>query len=373
MLPAHARLLGDRYEVVELLASGGMADVYVALDTQLDRQVAVKVLRDVAETDRFQAEARTLARLSHPSLVRVLDVGDVEGRPYLVLELVLGTSLAECCRGMTLPSVRVAEIGSHLAAALAYVHETGWLHRDVKPANILLGDDGRVLLADFGIARLVEGHAEMTQTGQTLGTAAYLAPEQVEGQPLTPAADVYSLGLVLLEALTGERAYPGSPTEAALARLHRPPEIPVTVGSGWGELLSSMTAREPGDRPSTVEVQARLDRLARPSGADDDAGETRALTVPLVLPAPRSLHERLDLRGRVAQLRGLGTVPALAVGAAALMAVVLLVLVLTGGGGSSQPGATPSTPRTVPSGIPRGVPPALVDDLEKLHEAVQGR
>ena len=287
--------LRDRYVLESLLGSGGMADVHRATDTTLERSVAVKVLRDVAGDEsarhRFVAEARTLAGLSHRNLVTVLDagIGEDDDRPFLVMELVEGRSLADALEDGPLTPEDVALVGAQVAAALTYAHGRGVVHRDVKPGNVLLGGDGRVKLADFGIARLLGDTARHTRTGTAIGTAAYLAPEQVRGEDVTGAADTYALGLVLLEALTGRRAFPGSPTEAALARLQRDPEVPADLPGGWAPLLTAMTAADPTVR---VDVAEAADLLASgvpapaapeadpASGADGD--RTALLTAPVV-------------------------------------------------------------------------------------------
>jgi serine/threonine protein kinase len=201
-----------------------------------------------------------LASFNHPGLVQVYDAGEVDGRPYVVLELVAGATLADRLQTGALPPPAVAELGMAVADALASVHERGVVHRDVTPANVLCGDDGRVRLADFGITRLVD-EGRWTDTSVALGTPAYMAPEQVRGLDATPAADVYALGLVLLEALTGRRAYEGTGVETALARLVRSPDARTRVPSAWRSLLGSMTALEPADRPSVVDVRDRLERL----------------------------------------------------------------------------------------------------------------
>ena len=252
--------LEGRYRLGDVLGRGGVADVYRARDLVLDRDVAVKMLREsVDDTDRarFVGEAQLLAGLSHPSIVTVLDVGVSEGHPFLVMELVEGPTLAAALRDGPLPPDQVVQIGAALASAIAHAHEQGAVHRDVKPANVLLGPGG-AKLADFGIARLVGDTVHHTRTGTTIGTPAYLSPEQVGGSAVGPPTDVYSLGLVLLEALTGERAFPGSPTESAVARLHRPPEIPNDLSSGWRAILVAMTARDPSGRPPAGEVGARM-------------------------------------------------------------------------------------------------------------------
>ena len=259
-------LLEGRYCVGAVAGSGGMADVYRAFDERLQRPVAVKVLRGVEPDDarRFEAEARALARLAHPAIVGIYDVGEHDGTPFLVVDLVEGGSLAdEIARGpAALP--RVVAVGQALAEALDHAHELGVVHRDVKPSNILLDAHGHARLADFGIARMA-GAPTLTATGTVMGTASYLAPEQLSGDPVGPAADVYALGLVLLECLSGERAYTGTATEAAMARLHRPPEVPTGIDLWLAELLVAMTEIDPARRPSAHAVAATLAR--RPPAA----------------------------------------------------------------------------------------------------------
>lgn len=264
--PRQRRQLGHRYTLERLIGRGGMAEVYRARDRLLGRSVAVKVLRSVAvtETDRarFTAEARTLARLRHPGVVTILDAATTDDQPYLVMGLVDGGNLAAHCSASAMEPTRVASIGVQLAEALAHAHAAGVVHRDLKPGNVLLDADDRVTLTDFGIAMLMSDNTRHTTTGVTVGTAAYLSPEQVRGDEITPASDVYSLGLLLLEALTGNRVYRGTPVEAALARLTTPPAIPSTMPSPWQELLWAMTALDPTERPSADQVAASLRDLA---------------------------------------------------------------------------------------------------------------
>jgi eukaryotic-like serine/threonine-protein kinase len=272
-------VLAGSYRVDALLAHGGMADVYRAVDLSSDELVAVKVLRHMApeQARRFAIEARTLERLDHPAVVRFCASGESDGTPYLVMEHVDGPSLAEVLDGgRPLPVERVVAMGERLAGALAHAHHLGIVHRDVKPGNVLIGSDGLARLADFGIARLADA-TTMTQTGWLMGTASYLAPEQLEGRHVGPRADIYSLGLVLLEATTGQRAYDGSPTEAAMARLVREPEIPAELPAWWRSLVREMTALGPDFRPSADEVVGRL----RQAG---DATVTAAMPSPVTPP-----------------------------------------------------------------------------------------
>jgi serine/threonine protein kinase len=258
------RLIDGRYRLGAVLGSGGAAEVIRAVDERLDRPVAVKLFRgDVADQlQRHEDEMRTLARLAHAGLVTVFDAGtdDETQRPYLVMQLVEGSTLAEQLRRGPLSTARTAQIGLSLAEALAYVHAQGLVHRDVKPANVLIGADAGVHLADFGIARIVDS-AHVTRTGDVLGTPAYFAPEQVAGEPVGPPADIFALGLMLLECLTGHREYDGTSIEVAMARLTRPPQIPTTLPGIWRDLLAGMTARDPLARPTADEVADRLRRI----------------------------------------------------------------------------------------------------------------
>jgi len=261
-----AGLLDGRYRLERSLGRGGVAEVFEAFDTKLERRVAVKLFRGDAaeELQRHQAEMRTLAQLDHPSLVTVYDAGQDGERPFLVMQLIEGTTVAaEIARTDPIPSEQVAAWGATVAAGLAYCHGQGVIHRDVKPANLLLGHDGRVYLADFGIARLADT-AHVTRAGEVVGTPAYFAPEQVAGEPVGPAADIYALGLVLLECLTGRKAYEGTAWEVAVARLSRDPELPPDLEPAWRSLLAGMLARTAGQRPLATEAATRLRLLAGP-------------------------------------------------------------------------------------------------------------
>ena len=255
-------VVAERYRLGVPLGQGAMANVYRAVDLRLNRDVAIKLFhpgQDATVRIRFGAEAQALARLSHPGLVGIYDAGvDGDDRPYLVMDLVDGESLRDHLLAGPLTPPEAMALGARLAAALAHVHANDVVHRDVKPSNIVLDAQALPHLADFGIALLLDA-ARMTSSNEILGTAAYLAPEQILGDPVGAPADVYSLGLVLLECLTGELEYPGvSKVESALARLHRPPRVPANVPPALASLLTAMTARCPADRPTAAECAVRL-------------------------------------------------------------------------------------------------------------------
>jgi len=339
-------VLADRYRLDGLLGGGGVADVYRARDLVLDRDVAVKVLRDAVddtERSRFVGEARMLARLSHVGLVTVLDVGLSGTQPFLVMEMVEGDTLAAALRAGPLRVEQVAEIGAQLAAAIAYAHERDVVHRDVKPANVLLGPGGDAKLADFGIARLVGDTVRHTQTGTAIGTPAYVSPEQARGLPVGPPTDVYSLGLVLLEALTGERAFTGTPVETALARLQRPPAIPENLPAEWRDLLAGMTATDPADRPTATEAATRMQDFATTPTA------TRVFEVNPGAPGLASHDlptEPMDAASDTASNNRARIVAGVVAAALVVVALVAAGVVLGDGDGASDddpgPSATPS-------------------------------
>jgi tRNA A-37 threonylcarbamoyl transferase component Bud32 len=261
-------VLNDRYAVGSVIGRGGAATVYAATDLLLGRAVAIKVFTTRAESAQAlrlqEAEARLLGRLNHHALTTLLDAGvdatdPVHPRIYLVMERVPGHDLRQRLRGGPLTATQVTALGAEMADALHYVHEQGYLHRDLKPANVLLLDDRpdhriRAKLADFGISTIIG-----TPEGEnTTGTAAYLAPEIAEGGDAEPASDVYSLGLVLLEAATAQVAFPGTITESLRARLERDPAVPGTLPPTFTAVLRDMLERHPDDRPPLPQIAVEL-------------------------------------------------------------------------------------------------------------------
>jgi eukaryotic-like serine/threonine-protein kinase len=275
-------VIDRRYRVEQLLGRGGMAEVYRAMDTEAGQPVAVKLLRDVdgGDLERFRIEVAALTRLDHPGVIKLLGSGSHEGVPFLVLELVEGRSLADALVDGPLGFDRSVGAAGHVAGALAHAHRLTVVHRDVKPANVLFDADGRPRLSDFGTARLA-GMSGVTATGMVIGTAHYLAPEQVKGHGVGAPADVYALGLVVLECLTGTRCYAGTWTEAALARLHRPPDIPEDLPAWLREVLAAMTALDPSRRPSAEAAAEAFDRRS----AQPLSGATVKLMVPVTTTA----------------------------------------------------------------------------------------
>ncbi|MBT2423245.1 protein kinase [Streptomyces sp. ISL-22] len=258
-------LIAGRYRLQDALGRGAMGEVWRAFDETLGRPVAVKLLlpqdSDPTAASRFRLEAQTAGRLNHPHVVGVLDFGEHEGRLFLVMELVEGDSLARVlATSGPLPAERTARIAAQAAAGLAAAHRQGIVHRDIKPANLLLDTDGTLKIGDFGIARFLDDPgAALTATGQIVGTSLYLAPERALGRTAGPASDVYSLGCVLYQLLTGR---PPFQADAALAVLHQhldaapipPQQLGVGLPPAFESYLLGLLAKEPEDRPTAEQV-----------------------------------------------------------------------------------------------------------------------
>ncbi len=260
-------LIAGRYRLATWLAAGGMGEVWIAVDELLSRQVAVKVVKpeyagNPAFRERLLAEARAAAAVHHPRVVDVYDVGDTtddEGRPeaYIVMELAPGRSLASrLTEGPLDPKSTVTVIGD-VAAALAAAHRSGVIHRDIKPANLMVDNDARTMVLDFGIARAAHVTG-LTAPGMVMGTARYISPEQAAGKPATAASDIYSLGIVAHQCLVGRPPFEAeSEVATALAHINQPvPELPSWVPGPLGTLITACLAKDPGDRPTAELVAA---------------------------------------------------------------------------------------------------------------------
>jgi eukaryotic-like serine/threonine-protein kinase len=330
--------IADRYELEEVVGHGGMSTVYKAHDSLLERNVALKVLHQQYNEDedfveRFKHEARSVAQLQHPNIVTVIDRGEEDGRQYIVFEFIDGENLKELVVRKGRLDLRDAlEIANEIARGLAFAHDHGLIHRDVKPQNVLLNGDGRAKVTDFGIARSLDVDHGVTQTGTILGTSNYIAPEQASGQPVDAHTDVYSLGIVLYEMLTGELPFPGESFVAiAMKHIQEPSpnvldvrgDIPLRVA----EMIDRALEKDPEQRFPTMdafaaEIEASLAEL--------DRGEDGAVT--MVVPAaqrPRPQKHRKPV-SPVPLLIGL-------LGALAIAAVIVGLFTLRGGGGQNVP------------------------------------
>jgi eukaryotic-like serine/threonine-protein kinase len=262
-------VLAGRYRLEGCVAYGGVGEVWRSTDLVLGRPVAVKLLRaEYAQHPevlaRFRAEARHAGSVSHPGIAQVYDYGEdgAAASPYLVMELVEGPSLARVLAAGPLAPAHAMDVLAQAAAGLQEAHAAGLVHRDVKPGNLLVGPSGQVKITDFGIAHAAWS-APITLTGALVGTPAYLAPERVVGGPATPASDLYSLGVVGYQCLTGTIPFEGIPHEVTAAHRHRPlPPLPPDVPAGVAELILDLTARDPAARPASAgEVALRAGRL----------------------------------------------------------------------------------------------------------------
>ncbi|MPY93529.1 MAG: protein kinase [Acidimicrobiia bacterium] len=328
------RLVSGRYRLDRLVAGGGMAQVWAGTDAVLNRRVAVKLLkRHLAEDERFvlrfRREAIAAARLNHPNIVAIYDTCSEPGVEAIVMELVAGTTLrARLDDAGTLPVDEAVDIGAQVAAALSEAHEAGLVHRDIKPANILLDPSdeeprSRVVVTDFGIAKAValDGDStDLTKVGTVLGTAKYLAPEQVEGHPVDGRTDVYALGVVLYEALCGRAPFVGdSEVGTALARLHRDPRSPrqfrADVPRQLEQIVLRAMARDPENRfASATELRAALLGVARPEVGPPP-------------PAPTTVTERTSAQPSFVRSERSWLVPtAIVIGVAAILAGLGLLL-----------------------------------------------
>ena len=279
--------IGGRYQLGERIGHGGMGEVFAAHDLRLDREVALKLLRlDLAEQDgmreRVVAEARLAARLTHPHVVGVLDTGEQDGRPFVVMERLSGRTLGDELADGAMPAERVRDVGLQVLRALAAAHELGIVHRDVKPGNILDAGVGTWKVADFGIAKWVHADETLTGTGELLGSPSYLAPERIEGQQAGPASDLYAVGVLLYEALCGRKPFEGDdPFALATAIRDGAYEPPAAVFPDADPTIVAVIERamqrDPSERYESAETMAEalLGDDAEEVGATGDVTATR--------------------------------------------------------------------------------------------------
>ena len=347
-----------RYRVEREIGHGGMASVYLAHDGELDRPVAIKILAahlasEPGFYERFVREARTAARLSHPNVVQVFDAGEEHDRPYIVMEYVPGRTLAEEIRARgKLDAARVVDLALQVCGGLELAHSSGLVHRDVKPQNLLLRDDGVVKIADFGIARAAEA-TKLTQVGSILGTAAYLAPEQATGEPVTAAADIYSLGVVLYELLSGQTPYDFNTLAELVAKQREEPiralrEVEPSVPERLEAVVMRCLARNPDYRPRSAAELARDLAAASPDPptvplpADLGVEATDVATVPLTA-STRDLEPRAPRRAAARRHVGLrGRRIWAVVAAGAILLAVVIGIAVAGSGGDGEPGGQPA-------------------------------
>lgn len=398
--------LAERYQLTSVLGRGGMGDVWLGCDQRLQRDVAVKILRPQLAADervrrRFEDEARASAQLAHPHVVAVFDSGEDGGTPFLVMERLSGRTLADEIRHGPLPVGRVQALAEQILSALAAAHGAGVLHRDIKPGNVLLSADGSAKVADFGIAKIVDD-LDATTTGVVLGTPAYLAPERIAGHAATPSSDIFAVGVVLYEALTGTCPFEGDHPIAMATAIQqgdfvpvreRRPEVPVA----FARVVERAMAKDARDRfSSAATMLAALQsssaaQVARGPAPTIVVNETMALPAQLA-PDARDAPPESEASGGAARPRSYRR--------AIAWIATLGVLLLAGGslllasrnasappaganGGNppaagtgatqqpQQPGASqPSTPATT-TGPQVSLPPSLDSALSELDKAVR--
>jgi beta-lactam-binding protein with PASTA domain len=300
---ARDTVIDGRYRVIERLGSGGMADVYCAEDEQLGRRVAVKLLyrhlaEDVSFVERFRREASSAAGLQHPNIVSIFDRGEWDGTYYIAMELIRGRTLKDIIRerGPAPPDAAV-DIVLQILRAARFAHQRGVVHRDIKPHNVLIDEEGRVKVADFGIARA--GASDMTETGSVMGTAQYLSPEQAQGRPVDARSDLYSIGIVLYEMLTGSVPFDGeSPVAVALKQVSEVPVPPRERNPAVPPALDAVVLRALEKDPALryQSADAFIDALHSARVAPNDVAATPPLAPPVV-PIEEALEED-DRRGR---------------------------------------------------------------------------
>jgi eukaryotic-like serine/threonine-protein kinase len=375
--------IGGRYRLGDRLGAGGMGEVFVAHDLRLDREVALKLLRaDLAQQEgmreRVVAEARLAARLTHPHVVGVLDTGEQDGRPFVVMERLSGRTLRDELADGRMPPERVRDVGLQVLRALAAAHELGIVHRDVKPGNILDAGVGTWKVADFGIAKWVHAEETLTGTGELLGSPSYLAPERIDGQQAGPASDLYAVGVLLYEALTGRKPFEGDDPFALAAairegRYEPPTAIEAGVDPQITAVIERAMRRDPGERYESAEAMAAA-LLGDESVGDRTATEVIAEPIEADVDTEPDGHETVPIppMERTARLPSQPSKPAdhprrpsraALIAGAAIVVVLLVILALTVFTGPDVPGANGTAGTALPT--------QLEDALSELEDSVQ--
>lgn len=369
-------VLDGRYRLGDVLGRGGMGEVRAAEDLRLGRSVAVKILRADLASDpdlrrRFEAEARAAARVSHPHAVAVYDAGEHEGVAYLVMERLPGATLADEVATGPLDQERLCAVAGQVLGALGVAHDSGLIHRDIKPGNVLLAEDGTAKLADFGIAKVIENNDDAT-TGFLLGTPAYLAPERLAGHPATPASDLYAVGVVLYEALTGRKPFNGDTPFAVVHAVQqgqpkplgdlRPDVHPTVVAAIERAMHTDPDLRFPTSSALAQALAGEVPTVATaPGGADRPGVGWAAATAAL----PRGATARLNVPASPRSLRLSGRA-VIAIGAVVVLAVALFIT-----SGSDDSPLAPATPPTTATVGPAPLPAPLDRALQDLEDAVK--
>jgi serine/threonine-protein kinase len=345
MSQSSQQVFSGRYEILRHLARGGMAEVYLAHDLMLDRRVALKVLFPELSTDRnfverFRREAQAAANLSHPNIVSIYDWGEEDGTYFIVMEYIEGRTLGQIIRGEgPLLADRAAEIGADVAAALAFAHRSGVVHRDVKPGNVLISPTGQVKVTDFGIARAANSEGDLTQTGAVMGTATYFSPEQAQGNRVDGRSDVYSLGVVLYEMCVGKPPFAGeNPMAIAYKHVREQPVPPRSVNADVPEAFEAIVlqamAKNPNDRYTSAD-ELRQDLLRFRQGRMVLANPTVAVAaVDATVAAPAFEATQVVNRTQVAERTVAGRTgppPPQKRGTGAFVVLLLVLLAILGG------------------------------------------